>query len=132
MPVLPARHVSQSIARSPEDVYAYASDPHHLAKWAAGLAGEVRFEGEELVASGPLGDVHVRFAEKNELGVLDHVVTLPDGTKVLNPVRVVPNGDGSEVVFTVLQRAGTSDADFERDVAAVAKDLRMLKTLLER
>ena len=32
-----SRHISRVIAASPEAVYAYASDPDNLAKWAAGL-----------------------------------------------------------------------------------------------
>jgi hypothetical protein len=32
---------------------------------------------------------------------LDHDVTLPSGETLSNPMRVVPNGTGSEVVFTL-------------------------------
>ncbi|MGH3505202.1 MAG: hypothetical protein ACRDQA_30565, partial [Nocardioidaceae bacterium] len=41
------------------------------------------------------------FAEPNDFGALDHVVTLPSGESVYNPLRVIPEGDGCEVVFTV-------------------------------
>jgi uncharacterized protein YndB with AHSA1/START domain len=37
------QHVSVHIARSPADVYEFASDPRNLPRWAAGLArSEVR------------------------------------------------------------------------------------------
>ena len=66
-----------------------------------------------------------------ELGVLDHDVTLPDGTVVHNPLRVLANGRGSEVVFTLFRRPGTSDADFTADVEAVGRDLDRLAALLD-
>jgi hypothetical protein len=46
-------------------------------------------------------------------------------------VRVVPNGSGSEVIFTLFRQAGMTDAIFARDAEWVAKDLAALKALLE-
>lgn len=69
---------------------------------------------------------------KNEFGILDHFATLPDGQEILNPIRVVPNGAGSEVVFTLFQTAGMSDQRFAEDAGSVEADLRSLKTILER
>jgi hypothetical protein len=63
--------------------------------------------------------------------VLDHDVTLPSGETVHNPMRVLANGDGSEVVFTLYRRPAVSDAEYEADAAAVAADLERLKALLE-
>ena len=73
----------------------------------------------------------MRFVEPNDLGVLDHTVRLPDGTEVLNPMRVLPHGDGAEVVFTVRRREGMSDDDVARDAAVVATDLETLRRLCE-
>ena len=127
------RHISVSIARSPSDVYEFASDPRNLPKWAAGLArSEVKEEAGEWVADAPFGKVRIRFAPRNELGVMDHDVTLESGAVVHNPMRVVPNGQGTEFIFTVIRQAGMSDEQFEKDQAAVRKDLRTLKALLER
>jgi len=57
---------------------------------------------------------------------------LLSGETVYNPMRVFPNGDGSELVFTVYQRPGVSEETFAEDATAVTKDLEALKTLLER
>jgi hypothetical protein len=127
------QHISVSIARTPAEVYEFASDPRNLPRWAAGLArSEVRRDGDAWVADAPFGKVRVRFAERNALGVMDHDVTLESGMTVHNPMRVVPNGEGSEFVFTVIRRPGMSDEEFARDKDAVEKDLRTLKDLLER
>jgi hypothetical protein len=78
-----------------------------------------------------VGQVEERFAERNDLGVLDHYVTLPGGEVVYNPMRVIANGGGSEISFTLFRLPGMTDEQFETDAATVTEDLRTLKTLLE-
>jgi hypothetical protein len=63
--------------------------------------------------------------------VLDHHVALPDGTEVYVPMRVVANGSGSEVVFTLYRTQGMSEEILARDIGLVSKDLAVLKGLLE-
>jgi hypothetical protein len=127
------QHISVSIRRSPAEVYEFASDPRHLPRWAAGLArSAVAEEGDAWVADSPMGRVKIRFAPPNPYGVLDHDVELESGVTVHNPMRVVPNGKGSEFIFTLIRQPGMSDAEFAGDKAAVEKDLRTLKRLLER
>jgi hypothetical protein len=48
-----------------------------------------------------------------------------------NPMRAFPAGDGTEVVFSFVQRPEMSDEEFARDAEWVAKDLAALKALLE-
>ncbi|KQM16817.1 polyketide cyclase [Plantibacter sp. Leaf171] len=121
-----SHHVSRVIAASPEAVYEYASDVDNLPRWAAGLAqAAVVREGDSLFVESPMGRVEVRFVERNRFGVLDHDVTLPTGTVVTNPVRVLSHPDGAEVVFTVRQ-IELDDDEFARDVELVAKDLERL------
>jgi hypothetical protein len=73
----------------------------------------------------------VRFVEPNSLGVLDHHVTLESGVTVLNSMRVVANGSGSELVMVVFQQPGASTEEFERDVHAVRDDLARLERVAD-
>ena len=129
------RFVSTAIARPWREVYAYAADPRHLAEWAAGLVDATVEAAPDRpgtwLADSPMGRVEVTFAPENDFGVLDHVVRLPDGQEVHNPLRVVPLGEGAEVVFHVRRRAGMSDDDLDADADAVARDLGTLRRLLE-
>jgi hypothetical protein len=131
----PARTVSVSVDRSPEVVYAFVADAFNLPQWAPGLCTGIVADPEAKGGwriTTPDGPAHVRFAPVNDFGIVDHHVTLADGaTVVYVPLRVVPNGDGSEVLVTVFRREEMSDRDFEKDVAAVSEDLERLKELLE-
>src|SRR5499427_10093833 len=129
---LEVRHVSVSIDRAPDDVYRFASNMETWPEWAAGLGTSIRRSGGDWVAQGPLGEVRVRLAEPNPYRVLDHDVTLPTRVTIHNAFRVLPNGTGSEVIFSVFRQPGTRDLDFEADTSAVEKDLRALKSILER
>jgi hypothetical protein len=128
----PATYISVSINRAADEVYKFASNPENLPRWASGLGGSIRHVGDEWIAESPMGTIKIRFAEKNAFGVLDHDVTLPSGETVSNPMRVFPNDEGSEVVFTLYRRADMSDREFAEDAKTVKKDLEALKTLLEQ
>jgi hypothetical protein len=126
------RHISIAIDRKPAEVYAFAADPRNLPRWAAGLAqSEVRKDGDAWIVEAPFGTARLRFAPPNDFGVMDHDVTLDSGITVHNPMRVVPNGEGSEFTFTLIRQPGMSDAQFAADAVAVEKDLQALKALLE-
>lgn len=132
MPTHEVKHISTYIYRKPDAVYAFASNPENLPRWAAGLArSAVRREGDAWIAEAPFGKVKIKFAGTNQLGVMDHDVELDSGMVVHNPMRVVPNGDGSEFIFTLIHQSGMSDQQFADDAQAVAKDLQTLKVLLE-
>ena len=126
-------HISIYIARPPAEVYEFASDPRNLPRWAAGLArSQVRRDGDEWIAEAPFGKVRVRFVQPNPFGVIDHDVRLESGVTIHNPMRIVPNGEGSEFVFTLIRQPGVSDGQFAQDKAAVENDLKTLKDVLER
>ncbi|MCX5281656.1 SRPBCC family protein [Streptomyces sp. NBC_00198] len=127
-----SRHLSVHVDRTADEVYAYAADPENLPAWALGLGGSIkRIDGQWVAESSPMGRVVVTFVPRNELGVIDHHVTLPSGETVYNPVRVIGDGEGSEVVFTLRRQPQMSDADFERDAAMVTGDLNRLRELME-
>lgn len=123
--------IAVHIAAPPERVYAFASNPENLPRWVPSFFESIERVDAAWVARTPLGRVVVAFVPGNELGVLDHTLTLPSGERITNPMRVIASGGGSEILFTLIQRAGTSDAAFRQDAALVQADLQTLRRLLE-
>jgi hypothetical protein len=124
-------HISVSINCPTDQVYEFASNPENLPRWAAGLGGSIKNVNGDWIAESPMGRVKVKFAEKNKFGILDHDVTLPSGAKFYNPMRVFPNNDGSELIFTLYRQPDMSDQMFTADAEAATRDMEKLKTLLE-
>jgi hypothetical protein len=124
-------HISEHIDRRADEVYAYAAQPANLAHWAPGLGKSVAQVDGQWFVDTPAERVRLTFAPRNDLGVLDHCLTLNSGAVIYVPMRVIADESGSEVVFTVRRRTGMTDAEFQADGAAVAADLALLKRLLE-
>ena len=129
-----ARTLSVGIAAPFSTVYAFVSDARSLPEWAHGLGASPRPLGDNrwelATAAGP---VDVEFAAPNTFGVVDHVVTPTSGGAPVDvPMRVLKNGEGSEVLFTLFQQPGMTDEQFAQDAALVDADLARLKQRLER
>jgi hypothetical protein len=126
------KNISVSIRRAPADVYAFVASGENVPRWANGLGDKIERADDAWLAEGPIGKVKVRFAPPNQLGVADHDVTTEAGITVHNPIRVIPNGTGSTVIFTLLRRPGVSAQEFNDDAKAVERDLTTLKGILDQ
>jgi hypothetical protein len=68
---------------------------------------------------------------KECFGVLDHYVAPAPEVEVYVPMRVQPNGSGSEVIFTLFWLPGMTGEQFVEGVGMVERDLKTLKDVLE-
>ena len=125
------RSISISIERDWREAYAFASVPQNFARWASGLASGLERSGEEWIGETPNGPVRIRFSPPNDFGVLDHEVVTASGAEVRSPLRVIANGTGCEVTFTLFRLPGMSDEEFAADAETIRRDLAALKALLE-
>jgi hypothetical protein len=128
---LESRTLSVRINRDARDVYDFASFPENWPKWASGLGKSFRKVHGEWIAETPQGPVKVRFTMRNGFGVLDHHVKPGGGPEIYIPMRVIANGKGCEVLFTLFRQPGVSDEKFAEDAEWVMRDLTALKKLLE-
>jgi hypothetical protein len=125
--------ISIAIDRNWKEVYEAVWQPETFPKWASGLSKSVLTrEGDAWKAEGPEGEVRIAFTAHNEFGIMDHTVTLQDGSRIYVPMRVIRNGEGTEVQFTLFRLPEMSDEKFAADVAWVTRDLQALKTLFTR
>jgi hypothetical protein len=114
--------VSLSVDRPPAQVHVHVMDPPTCRSGRP--ASRVSTAGRRPPAGRDgHGRVDVAFAAPNPYGVADHRIT-GAGFDVQVSMCVVPNADGSEVVFTVLRGPGATDDDLARDLALVAHDLQ--------
>ena len=128
---LNARTLTMSIDRPPADVYAFVTDLENLPRWATSFVRSVHKTRDGWIAETTEGPMGFEYVPRNAFGVLDHVVRPAPGVEVHVPMRVVPNGGGSEVIFTLIQFPGMPPDKFARDIDMVQRDLATLKRVLE-
>jgi hypothetical protein len=126
-----SRTISTRINRAPDMVYGFMSAPENLPKWASGLGKSLTKTDGVWIAETQHGPMKVRFTEPNSFGVLDHYIILAAGREIYIPTRVISNGSGSEVLFTLFRLPEISDEKFAEDAEWVQRDLDALKKLLE-
>jgi hypothetical protein len=126
-----ARQISVTIRAPLAQAYAFAHRPENFPRWAAGLSTALRQEGGRWIAGTPQGEATVEFTPPNGFGILDHRVRIAGKSDIYIPLRLIENGEGTEVVFTLYRQPDMDDAAFERDAQAVLADLHRLKALLE-
>ena len=129
--LLKAKTLSISIDCPPLELVRFVSNPRNLPLWAPHFCKSVRRSDDDWIVDTAVGPVSIHFVNRNDLGVLDHIVTTATGEEVSVPMRVVANGTGSEVLITVFQLSGMPDDQFSEDTVIVMRDLQTLKQVLE-
>lgn len=130
--MLQARTLTVSIECHWRVLYERIWRPEFFPEWASGLAlCTLRKEGDRWLVQGPEGSVRIRFSDRNPYGVMDHLVEKSNGQRIYVPLRVVPNGDGAEVMLTLVQQPDMDDEKFASDIEWATRDLERLKSLIE-
>jgi hypothetical protein len=127
--MLESRTISVSIQRSWQEVYEAVWRPEDFTRWASGLSKSPLQKDDQgwWRTQGPEGPIRIRFTDHNAFGIMDHSIDLGSGVDVYVPMRIVPNGEGAEVLFTLFRQTDMSDDKFAE---WVARDLIALKTLI--
>ncbi len=102
--MLESRVISISIDRNWKDIYEAIWRPEDVPKWASGLSqSRLTRQGDAWKAQGPEGTVSIRFTGHNAFGIMDHYVTPGSGPEIYVPLRIIQNGDGADVQFTLFR-----------------------------
>ena len=137
MGILETETVRVSIAAPVGAVAADLADVTTHPEWATEFfAGSTRasdVDGEVRVDVPMMGgEVRMRAEATPELGVIDLYLApagAPYGPPI--PIRVVPNGDGADVLFTLSRFPGTPDEAWAQGLASMTKELGNLKARFE-
>jgi hypothetical protein len=127
-----SRTITVRIDRPLDKVYEFLVDPANWNQWAFGLGKNIRRSQDGWIADSDGGVTRVQFTARNSFGVLDHTVLRASGQRVYVPMRLLENGSGCDLLFTLFREPSISDAQFASDAAFVEHDLKGLKMLLEK
>lgn len=116
-----------------EAAYRFLANPLNYAAWAAVEKDSYRpLDNGDWEAMTNFGGLrHFRFTAVNAFGVLDHAIFVPGEEPQWTPMRVMPNGEGTELAFTFYQRPGMGEPEFASAIEWITTDFLTLKTLLE-
>lgn len=124
--------IAVSINCPVEAVYEFLADPLNLPTWLADIGPSIQHvRDNEWVVDAPAGRFTFRFSPRNSFGILDFVVFREGEPEIPMRVRVVANGDGTDLMLTVYQKPETDDAIHASEVEWIRADVATLKTLLE-
>jgi len=79
---------------------------------------------------GPYGKSKVKFNQNKSLGILDHQYVDEESSWNI-PMRIISNGDFSEVVITLKKPKELSDFQFDQRVSKINKIVISMKNMLE-
>ena len=138
MPTGTTRTLATTIEAPFATVVADLADPFTHPRW-----GTEFFAGPAEATDGPAGEVRVnvpmmggparmKIDAAPEHGVIDLFLApagAPFGEPV--PIRVIRNGDGADVLFTLARMPGMPDQAWDQAVASMSRELGNLKARLE-
>ncbi len=124
--------VSVSINAKPEVVYDFVSNLSNWKQLSDFGKNIEQISDTEWIFHTPQGDVRVipKF-DKDKL-LLDHVCILSSGEKSLIPYRVVPNGDGCEIMMSNYKVSTASDERYAEQLKWMKDELHNIKKIMER
>jgi hypothetical protein len=120
-----------TIGVPPKDVLGFIGDGANLPRWAIGFAKSVRPCEDGWIVTTGQAELPTVVVVDEGTGTVDFRMAPAPGVEATAYARVIPNGDGAEVVFTQFQQPGVLDEVFDQLVAAVGHELAALKACLE-
>lgn len=131
MATAPTETVSITIDEAPARITADLADPGKHPTWATEFfEGSARQDGEDWLVTVPRmgGEARMRIDADIACGRVDMFLApigAPYGAAL--PVRVVPNGDGCDVLFTLTRFPGIDDGEWQSGLASMRRELVQLR-----
>jgi hypothetical protein len=121
---------SIAIAAPPEAVVEVLADGTRLPGWAPQFASEARAEGDQWVIESGGQPFRIRIKASADSATVDFVSADDERAGAFS--RVIPNGEGSEFLFTLLFPQGTDQAAIDAQMAVVDGEVEAVRALVER
>jgi hypothetical protein len=120
---------SISIQAPPAAVLDFVGDARALPRWAPAFARAVRPDGAHWLVDTGAGERRIDLRVSRGRGTVDIVSATDPGRGVFT--RVLPNGEGSEYLFTQVFPEAMSAGDVERQLAVVESELETVREVCE-
>lgn len=118
-----------SIAAAPDAVLDLVADPYNLPSWAPNFARAVRPSGEEWLIDQGKNEIRITMRVSRAHGTVDLLATADPDRGAFT--RVVPNGSGSEYLFTLFFAGETDETVVSQQMTVVEDELQTVRTLCE-
>jgi hypothetical protein len=122
-------HRSLGVAAAPLDVHAYLAEASNLPAWAPGFASSVSRSGASWLVSRDGAEFTIDVLVEPRSGTVD-IVAANDHARGLF-ARVLPNGDGSEVVFTLMFAPDTPEGAVTAQMLTLETELAAVRDACE-
>src|SRR5450432_1665686 len=109
---LRSKTIAQSLDHAPQALFDWLANPDNLPQWHGTLCRSVARKNGGWTATSPRGTVVLRILRNDHARLLDLIQQIPTGGECATSIRVLPNGESSEIVCTLIQAPGQSDALF--------------------
>ena len=119
------------IEAPPAAVVAVVSDPATMPRYAPGFAKSVVREGDGWLLESTRGPLRLTPAINADLGTVDFHLTAVNGTPSTVFTRALPNGSGTEFVFTLFLPSTAPDSAIAEQSDILSQELQLLKELCE-
>ncbi len=116
---------SVSIAAPPAAVHGYLADAQNLPEWAPSFATAVRPRGGHWVVTQGDVEIDVAILADRDRGTVD-IVSAADHARGAF-LRVLPNGLGSELLFTLLFAHHTPEHQIDAQMVTVDNELAAVR-----
>ena len=121
---------SIAIDAPPERVHRFIADPINIPRWAPAFATAIRPNDAHWIATTERGETEIIVASHPESGTLD-ILSAADRTRGAF-ARVISNGAGSEVLFTLFFDPGTPEQAVTAQMTVIDEELASIKRLTVR
>lgn len=123
--------VSISIQAKPEKVWEFIADITNWKLFSDFGKNIEQINGVEWIAHTSQGDIRVIPKFDRDRLLLDQVCILASGEEQYIPYRVVPNGDGCELIMSNFKGSTSSDDEYAEQMHWLKQELLTIKELLE-
>ncbi len=118
-----------SIDSALDAVLDLVADPYRLPDWAPNFARSVRPDGDAWLVTSGETELRITVRVSREHGTVDLLTSTDPPRGAFS--RVLPNGSGSEYLFTLFFPDETQGAAVAAQMATVEEELQSVRTLCE-